>query len=172
MELLREIYERDLGISDRDDNSRRHGKRVWLRRLVRGVIYNDRQEIALLHMTDGDYYELPGCELEGAVSMAEALQRRAFSALGVSIKVIGEIGLVMEYRDEHELLQFAYGYVAELASEMPVLEESERLPLRWLMLQDAIALLGSHRADSYTGKFNQQRDLCYLKLIQQEGADE
>lgn len=172
MELLREIYERDLGISGRDDSSRRHGARVWLRRIVRGVIYNVRQEIALLYVADGDYYELPGGELEAVDSMEKALQRGVLGALGTTVTLIDEVGLIMEYRDEHELLQFSYGFLAELAYELPESPDSEQTPLRWMKLQDATALLSSHRADSYTGKFNQERDLCFLKQFHHKGADE
>lgn len=172
MELLREIYERDLGISGRDDSSRRHGARVWLKRIVRGVIYNVRQEIALLHIEDGDYYELPGGELEAVDSMGNALQRGVRGALGLTVAIIEEIGLIMEYRDEHELLQFSYGFLAELADVLPESMDSEQPQLRWMKLQEAIALLSSHRADSYIGKFNQERDLNFLMQFHHKGADE
>ncbi|RIX51681.1 hypothetical protein D3P08_14735 [Paenibacillus nanensis] len=165
MELLREIYERELGISGRDNSSRRHGTSVWLKRIARFVIFNVREEVALLHIADGDYYELPGGELEA--DAAEEAMLRVMREFGISATAAGGIGLVMEYRDEHELLQFSYGFLAETADETgPEHEDAyQEGALRWLKLKDAIALLQGHGTDSYEGKFSQARDLCFLKQI-------
>lgn len=165
MELLLEIYERELGISGRDNSSRRHGTSVWLKRIARFVIFNVREEIALLHVADGDYYGLPGGEMEA--DSAEEAMLGVMREFGMSSTTVGGIGLVMEYRDEHELLQFSYGFIAETEDETRPHHEdaANEGQLRWLKLEDAITLLQGYETDSYEGKFSQTRDLCFLKQI-------
>ncbi|MCR2805555.1 NUDIX hydrolase [Paenibacillus soyae] len=172
MEILREIYERDLGISDRDAGSRRHGKQVWFRRAVRGVIFDSKYRMALLHIDDGNYYKLPGGGIEGEESMEAALAREAMEEIGAPISIHSEIGLVVEYRDEHELVQFSYGYVAEVTGEMtpaqPTNEElASGLKVSWMTLREAIATMERHSPETYVGKFIQERDISFLKTLHQ-----
>lgn len=172
MDLLREIYEADLGLSKRDAGSPRHGKQVWFRRAVRGVIFDSKFRMALLHIADGNYYKLPGGGIEGEESMEAALAREVMEEIGAPINIHSEIGLVVEYRDEHELVQFSYGYVAEVSGEMETPQPTEEelasgMTVSWLSLREAIGRLERHKPETYVGKFIQERDLSFLKALQQ-----
>jgi 8-oxo-dGTP pyrophosphatase MutT (NUDIX family) len=171
MDLLREIYEGDLGLSTRDAGARRHGKQVWFRRAVRGVVFDAKYRMALLNIADGNYYKLPGGGIEGAESMDAALAREVMEEIGAPISIHSEIGLVVEYRDEHELVQFSYGFVAEVAGEMEASQPTEEelasgMTVSWLSLSEAIGRLERHTPDTYVGKFIQERDLSFLKSLQ------
>ncbi|MFF2888237.1 NUDIX hydrolase [Paenibacillus sp. NPDC057967] len=166
MELLREIYERDLGLSGRDATSRRHGGNFWMRRAVRGIIFNTRYEVALLHKKDGNYYKLPGGGIEASETMKMAMQREAKEGLGAEVELTDDIGLVIEYRDERELLQFSYGYVGQIRTNEsdPSVEEAGA-SLSWRSLKDAIQLMEKHEPATYEGRFIHERDLCFLKQL-------
>ncbi|RJE86899.1 NUDIX hydrolase [Paenibacillus sp. 1011MAR3C5] len=169
MELLREIYERDLGLSGRDATSRRHGGNFWMRRAVRGIIFNTRYEVALLHRKDGNYYKLPGGGIEASETLQMAMQREARVELGSEIELTDDIGLVIEYQDERELLQFSYGYIGQIRDheqeeDNPANEEAGAT-ISWRSLKDAIQLLEKHEPATYEGRFIHERDLCFLKQL-------
>jgi len=169
MELLREIYERDLGLSGRDATSRRHGGNFWMRRAVRGIIFNARYEVALLHRKEGNYYKLPGGGIEASETMKMAMQREALAELGAEVELTDDVGLVIEYRDERELLQFSYGYVGQVQASVKdasyPAEPAEGEALSWRSLKEAIQLLEKHVPSTYEGRFIHERDLCFLKQL-------
>ncbi|WP_165861180.1 NUDIX hydrolase [Paenibacillus paeoniae] len=170
MELLREIYERELGLSGRDGSSRRHGGNFWMRRTVRGIIFNARYEVALLHIKNGNYYKLPGGGLKGSESLEMAMQRKVREELDAKVELTDHIGLVIEYRDERELLQFSYGYVGQILNTEKEPERSEEgiepgSVLSWHSLKDAIGLMEGKKPTTYEGQFIQERDLCFLKQL-------
>ncbi|MEK3882293.1 NUDIX domain-containing protein [Paenibacillus sp. PL2-23] len=166
MDFVREIYERDLGLSGRDAGSRRHGNQVWLGRSVRGVIFDAQGQVALIPNGDGPIGSLLGGGIEGQETLDAALSRVAMGQLGAPIRVLNEVGLVVEYQDEHELVQFTYAYTAEL--KMPQLTEEANasgLKVGWLSLREAIDVLQRNRPDSYAAKFQQERDLSILMSL-------
>lgn len=78
------------------------------RNCVRGVIFNDKEEIALLYIngTDmfgkRDHFELPGGGIEENENFYEALQREIDEELGYSIKNIEFLGII---ENEYNLLK-------------------------------------------------------------------
>lgn len=78
------------------------------RNCVRGVIFNDKDEIALLYIngTDifgkRDHFELPGGGIEDNESFEEALEREIDEELGYTIKDIKFLGII---ENEYNLLK-------------------------------------------------------------------
>ena len=74
-----------------------------VRDISRGVIYNDNQEIALIHLYGDDifghrdYYETPGGGKEKGETNKETFIREIKEELGASIDNIQEIGRVVDY---------------------------------------------------------------------------
>ncbi|MBH5316446.1 NUDIX domain-containing protein [Paenibacillus sp. GSMTC-2017] len=170
MELLKELYERDLSLSGRDSTSRRHGNKFWFRRAVRAIIFNDKYEIALIHMSGDHYYKLPGGGIEAGETMEAALHREVLEELGTTVELTDEVGLIIEYRDEHELMQFSYCYIARMYSDQknPELTEEEHaggLSTGWVSLKEAIKIMEKNIPQTYVGKFIQERDLTFLKQL-------
>ena len=73
------------------------------RLIVRGICYNDKKEVALIHLLcddffgHRDYYETPGGGVEENEALEEALKRELTEELGADIDNIEEIGRVVDF---------------------------------------------------------------------------
>ena len=73
------------------------------RNIVRGIVYNNNFEIALikLHTTDifgeRDLYETPGGGVEKGETLVNAFKREILEEVGVTVDNIEEIGRVVDY---------------------------------------------------------------------------
>ncbi len=151
-----------------------------VREIVRAVVLNSNDEVALTHLLADDmfghrdYYELPGGGIEEGESRLEALQREIQEEVGYTIKLIGEIGTVIDYYNllkrenhNHYYLVRAVDYVGRTPTENEL-----RLidKLVWVTLEQAIRLFNAH-PDSGLAKLVKARELPVLleaKRIYQE----
>ena len=73
------------------------------RSIVRGIVYNDNLEVALIHLYGDDafghrdYYETPGGGVKPNESLEDALKRELQEELGAEIDNIQEIGIVIDF---------------------------------------------------------------------------
>ncbi|MFD0959617.1 NUDIX hydrolase [Paenibacillus chungangensis] len=171
MKLLKEIYERELQLSQKDISYRRHGSRYWLYRDSRAVIRNHEGKAALIHRMNADCYTLPGGGIREGEDALSALKRGIMEEIGSKIQLDGELGLIIEYRDEQELMHFCYGYAVhaekteetQLVELLPNEDVTQHDRLLWLNLEEAITTMAEHQPNNYTGKFVQMRDSIFLQ---------
>lgn len=159
MELIKEIY--DDGFEQNADQAYR------IRKAARAVVINDRDEIALLFVSNGNYHKLPGGGIENNETIYDALKREVEEEVGAMIEDIEELGMTMEYRGEIGQLQISYGYKAKATGELkePMYTEEEindGFVLRWVPMHIAIEILKQDQPANYIGKFIQNRDLEFL----------
>lgn len=169
MQLIREITELDLELSHKKKTDR-NGSRYWFRRAARSVVFNANNEIALLYVTKHNYYKLPGGGIEANEQVFDTLKREVLEEVGVDIEIGNEIGLIIEYRDEHELIQFSYCFLSRTKGthhETSLTEEeiANGLSLQWLTLEDAISKMEQNKTDDYAGRFIRERDYSILKEV-------
>jgi 8-oxo-dGTP diphosphatase len=111
---------------------------------------------------------LPGGGVEKGETTFEALEREVLEETGYKIKVGKEIGAILEYRNEFNMLQISYCYFAKAEEKIsePNYEKEEIeggfQPL-WLPIDEAIKLLENDNPTTYDGRFIVKRDLCFLK---------
>lgn len=159
MELIKEIY---------DDASEQYtGLAYRIRKASRAVVINDRDEIALLFVTNGNYHKLPGGGIKDGETIYEALKREVEEEVGTLIEDIKELGITIEYRNNEELLQLSYGYTAKATGDLkdPMYTDEEindGFVLRWVPIKIAIEILKQDMPANDKGKFIQQRDLEFL----------
>ncbi|MBU3126789.1 NUDIX domain-containing protein [Clostridium tagluense] len=163
MDLIKEIYEKDIGYNYENINIS-----YKIRKASRSIVVNDSQKIALLFVSKNNYHKLPGGGIEAGEDIKAALNREVMEEAGVNIDVLGEIGTIIEYRDKHELLQISYCYYSEVKGDIkkPSFTEVERnsgFQLKWVTLDEAISILENDAPDNYLGRFIQSRDLMFLK---------
>lgn len=163
MELIKEIYENDIGcISEKIDVT------YDVRKASRAIVFNDLGKIALLFVSKNNYHKLPGGGIEYGEDILAALNREVMEEVGVSIDVLGEIGVIVEYRNEFKQLQISYCYYSIVKGEItePTFtsqEISDGFKLKWVSLEEAISIIESDKPDNYMGKFIKSRDLLFLK---------
>lgn len=162
MELIKEIY--DEGYTQAADIA------YHVRKASRAVVVNDRDEVALLFVTKGNYHKLPGGGIEGNETIYEALKREVEEEVGTAIEDIKELGFTIEYRTEMEQIQISYAYTAKATGELkePVYtaeEQNDGFVLRWVPINIALELIKQDQPNNYVGKFIQQRDLELLLKV-------
>ena len=163
MELIKEIYENDIGY--KDENIEIAYK---IRKASRSIVFNNSGKIALLYVSKNNYHKLPGGGIEIGEDINTALHREIMEEVGVNIDVLGEIGTIIEYRDKHELLQISYCYYSKVKgnSKETAFTDEEKdagFQLKWVKLDEALSILQEDSPDNYVGKFIKNRDLLFLE---------
>jgi len=163
MELIKEIYDKDLGYENENTENT-----YMVRKASRSIVLDGSKKIALLYVSKNKYHKLPGGGIEAGEDIKTALNREVMEEVGVNINILGEIGAIIEYRNMQELLQISYCYYSEVKGDIkePSFTEDEisnGFKLKWVSLDEAITMLESDIPDNYAGKFIQTRDLLFLK---------
>ncbi|MFH1456099.1 MAG: NUDIX domain-containing protein [archaeon] len=162
MQLLKEIRDKDLGIDPKEEVKYR------LRMAARAVLLDKNNKIALLHVTKHHYHKLPGGGIEDEEQILAALQREIMEEAGCTLNVKENVGIIIEYRDEHEILQLSFCYLGNVKENSKKLDFTEKeislgFELIWVDINEAIELLEKAEPTSYSGKFIIKRDLTFLK---------
>ena len=136
MKLIKELR--------KDSDMAKCGK-FKVRRAARTILVNDKGEVALMNVTKGNYYKIPGGGIEYSEDIIEAVHREAREEAGCEIKIVDELGMIIEYRPLQELLQISYCYVSKVtkagAPSFTDEEIADGYGLEWHSLDDALALM-------------------------------
>lgn len=164
MEIIKEIREIDLGLKEKE----RFNKPYFLRKAARAIVFNDNNEIAFQFASKHKYYKLPGGGLEKGETIEEALEREVLEESGCEINILEEVGVIIEYRNQFDLLQISYCFIAKVVGEIgnskyEEMEISEGLTSIWVPIEKAIKLLKETKTENYQGKFIEERDLLFLE---------
>lgn len=166
MELIREIYDDDIGT----DNIGYRGKFYEMRKATRAIVFNDEQEVAILNAGKNKYHKLPGGGVDEGESLIESLKREIKEEVGCDSDIKGELGVVIECKNGHKKIQISYCYIANVKGDIadPSYTEneiSEEFGLKWMSLDVAIRTLEEDKPLDYAGKFIRERDLTFLKKM-------
>ena len=147
------------------------GNDVKIRKAARAVVFDGEKKIAMLEVVNHGYHKLPGGGVEKGESLAQALDREVAEETGCKVLVLGEIGKIIEHRDEWALRQESYCYLAKLVGKKgkPSFTEKEiadGFRVLWVSLDKAIEIMKNDQPDNYEGKFIKSRDLCFLEEIE------
>ncbi len=142
------------------------------RRTVRAVVFDDENKIGLLYIKNRDYYKLAGGGIEEGEDIEAALSRECLEELGVQIKIVDEIGCIIEFRNHDSLHQTSYCYITKVNSQKgnPCFSEREKsfgYEVLWVKIDDAIKLFNQIRKsiDDHGKNFSTERDLCVLNEV-------
>ncbi|MBU2545338.1 NUDIX domain-containing protein [Patescibacteria group bacterium] len=163
-----------LEISDKDVNNgsvERFNKPYTLRKAARAIVVNDKNEIAFQFNSKYNYHKLPGGGINEGETILQGLKREIKEETGCeNIEIIDEIGMIIEYRNELDILQISYCYLAKPIGGMfePQYDKGELedgfKPL-WVSKDEAIELLKEDKPNDYEGKFIVKRDLAFLEKV-------
>jgi 8-oxo-dGTP diphosphatase len=136
---------------------------------ARAVLLDNAGEVHMLHVSLHNYHKLPGGGIEEGEDIVEALTRELLEEVGCKAEVIAEIGQIVEYRDEFNLKQTSYCFLAkQVGEEGPTDFQGYEIDYGFVGVQlpsldAAIRQLEQDAPTTYEGKFIQMRDLVFLR---------
>lgn len=141
------------------------------RNAARAVIFDENNLVPLLYNSKYNYHKIPGGGIDSGENQVQALLREVLEETGCIIKTTGEVGQIVEFRSEFNLLQTSYCYLGEVIAKGETNftkdELSNGFKLVWLTLDEAISTIENDKPTDYEGSFIQQRDIMFLKKVQQ-----
>jgi 8-oxo-dGTP diphosphatase len=164
MEILAEISDKTLGLSEFEIL----GKNYELKKTARAILKNNDGLIGVQHLVNDSVHKLPGGGVEEGETIEEALHRELREEVGCTATVDREIGITIEYREKHKLIQIGYCYEVTLIEFVgePTLEEDERisgLTMLWTTPEDAMTRMRADVPNTYQGAFITKRELAFIE---------
>ncbi len=145
------------------------------RQKTRGVIFDDKHNIALLHIESKGYYNLPGGGVEKGEDTRQGLIRECREEIGCDIEITTVLGKTLEYRKETNIINESYGYIGTVKGQkgdrilMGDENEAERnCVIVWVSLTEAIRLMeNTPPPKRLYSQYILARDLAFLKKAQE-----
>lgn len=143
------------------------------REISRGVILNEKNQIAILKLYSEDIfgirdcYELPGGGVKESESFIDAFKREAIEEVGFEVEVLDELGDVIDFynliqRENHN--HYFLGKTTKfLGLKQEQYEQQMIQQILWVSIDDAIDIF-THKMFGGVGALVQQRELPVLKL--------
>lgn len=143
-------------------------EKLRLRQAARAVVFDEDKNVALLHVQKDGYYKLPGGGIEQGEDILTALKRECLEEIGCHIEVDQELGMTIEYREQYQMKQESYCFIAHTigAKGTPQFSEKEQrdqFKAIWVSLPEAIHLATTSNNEEYQGSFIVPRDLFLLQ---------
>ena len=141
-----------------------------VRNASRAIVFDDVGNIALLHMTKDNYYELPGGGVEPEESLEQGCIRECKEEIGCDVEITGEVGKTLEYRMQLERVNASHCFTARVIGEKgaPTLAEDEvemGTETIWVAKDKAIELIKTGVPKSLYDKYIIERSIVFLNQL-------
>ena len=167
MDVIKIITDEDLGLPKNEVSRNEYNSRL----AARAVVLDEMSRVALMYVSNHNYYKLPGGGIDEGETIEEGLERELAEEMGVSeIEIVAKLGIVREYRDEWETVADHYGYIVKDMGEhgrvaLTEKEKAHGYEVVWAKgVKEAIDLVksGESVATEYGQRFEIQRELAFL----------
>jgi len=149
---------------------------------ARGILFDEKGKVALMHMSQTGLYKLPGGGIEEGESKEEAFLREIREETGYACKIITFLGVVEEHKSKNDFLHISYCFCAvkkgqRKNSKLTRAETQLGFSLKWYDLETAIEKMETSlsQCDDYTFLFMLKRDkdiLEYAKRVNKYGKND
>jgi len=133
-----------------------------------GVVLIDKDmNMATCYGADWDMYTLPGGGVDDGECFITAVKREMLEETGCACEIIGEIGLIIENRAEHDFTQQKYHYLATVVGEKGMLHLTEKeisagQSICWLPPKEVLKIYTEQQPKTYQQQFIKARDIAVL----------
>jgi 8-oxo-dGTP diphosphatase len=142
------------------------------------VLFNERDEIALIGNKVNNFFMLPGGGVEDNESVLEGVKRECQEETGCEIEIIQELGITEDFRSRDSRHCISFGYVAKViscgTSNLTKSEIDVGAYVKWLPLLEAQELFVSQEEKVKQGEvkfyntcFNIIRDSLFIRRAQE-----
>ncbi|MGB4420497.1 MAG: NUDIX domain-containing protein [Candidatus Saccharimonadales bacterium] len=166
MKIIRIITEKDFSRQDTPEKWSEYRVRSG----ARAILLDQISRIALMHVSNHNYYKLPGGGIDPKESTITALKRELREEVGASsIEIVPEVGQVIEYRDDWDMKSEHFGFIAKLTGDIIEPSRTDKeinhgYETVWVEnIDEAIALVKSGKPTEYGQDFEKLRELTFLK---------
>lgn len=161
MELLAEISDADFGFKIGKTDGYK------LRRTVRSVVTDSIGQILFTYFRKSNDYLLPGGGLENE-SIVRCAEREVMEETGYKVKIISDLGVVIEYRRRHRLVQISHCFLSTVVGypkpqRLTPGEKKDKMEAIWIPdITAAIRLVEDSKTSDYAARFRNMRDSIFL----------
>lgn len=164
MDILTKIVDKDV-VPNYQVSDSKHSKK---RQAARNVLVDEEGNVAVVFDGHANVYKIPGGGIDPGEDVGTALKRENLEEAGCDIEVLGELGRVLELRDQYDLEQESFAFLSKVVGQKgePTFTEKEAnrgFRLDWMNIDELIELAESTEPQSYSGYFMKKRDLLFLK---------
>jgi len=136
----------------------------------RGVLLNDKQQIAMMDLAALKLAKLPGGGVEKGENYEQAFVREIKEETGYVCEIVHALGYIDEHKNRNHFMQRSYCYIATASDDCgPVMltaqEKRLGMSLTWMNMKDAIRQLAQSAATlkDHSTRFMLLRDLTIVQ---------
>lgn len=145
----------------------------------RGVLIDEKGNVAMMLMEANGRYKLPGGGIELGENEKDAFVREIGEEVGCTCEIIEFLGSIVEHKLRTNFCHYSYVFLAKKTGEcsttnMTDAEKALHMGVTWLPLTDAISVMqNSIKMDnnSYGMNFMLLRDKTILEYVQNNCLD-
>jgi len=138
----------------------------------RGVLMNQKNEVALIFMRQNGLYKLAGGGLEANETEEMAFLREVEEETGYTCEIIQALGYIEEHKNRTDFCQYSYCFLAKVIGEsknimLTDIEITLGFELEWMDIDEALKRMKQalEVCDDYKMKFMMIRDKLILEYV-------
>ena len=164
MACIKILTDEDIGLKSISFNNSRH------RYSSRGIIFNNNNEIAIIHKQNKNEYKLIGGGLEKNENPYTAFEREALEETGCIIKIDKCLGTIEEIKSHDNFKQTSYIFVAHIIKNTLITNYTEEeiqdgAKLMWVTLDSAMDLIYNCKNKLILSQYENKMAIYHSKFI-------